>query len=215
METQTLVIDYDDIAIEELIKYHKSDDKRYRKLKSNAQFRRDVDTVITIPRAVTNTSQLSNFRKLNYEPLQYDLLGCSSVKIGYTSKYRLIFEEFDGGSTSNSLRSTNTMATNKNTTVPFRPVHPTEIIRDEIKARAMTQKELAQRMGMQAPNLMRLLKGENITTSIARKRESALSIPADFWMRLQAQYDRGAKAVAARTKPSRQPSPSKVSFPSR
>lgn len=84
-------------------------------------------------------------------------------------------------------------------TTPYRPVHPSEIIKDEIKARSMTQKELAERMGMLAPNVTRLLKGENITLSIAAKLESALGIPADFWMRLQTQYDKDVKTIADRT----------------
>lgn len=92
----------------------------------------------------------------------------------------------------------NIMATNNINTAPFRAVHPAEIIKDEIKARSMTQKEFAERMGMLAPNVTRLLKGENITVSIANKLESALGIPADFWMRLQAQYDKDVKAIAAR-----------------
>lgn len=92
----------------------------------------------------------------------------------------------------------NIMATNEIHTTPFRAVHPTEIIKDELKARSMSRKELAERMGMQAPNVTRLLKGENITTSIARKLEAALDIPADFWMRLQTQYDRDVESVAAR-----------------
>ena len=90
------------------------------------------------------------------------------------------------------------MATNETNFTPFKAVHPAEIIKDEIKARAMTRKELAERMGMQAPNVTRLLKGENITASIARKLEDALDIPADFWMRLQTQYDKDVKAVAIR-----------------
>ena len=92
----------------------------------------------------------------------------------------------------------NTMATNDTNNTPFRAVHPSEIIKDEIKARSMTQKELAERMGMQAPNVTRLLKGENITASIAQKLEDALGIPADFWMRLQTQYDRDIKDIAVR-----------------
>lgn len=92
----------------------------------------------------------------------------------------------------------NTMATNETHTTPFRAVHPAEIIKDEIKARSMTQKELAERMGMKAPNMTRLLKGENITASIAQKLENALGIPADFWMRLQTQYDKDVKAIAVR-----------------
>lgn len=92
----------------------------------------------------------------------------------------------------------NTMATNETHNAPFRAVHPAEIIKDELKARSMTQKELAERMGMQAPNVTRLLKGENITASIAQKLEDALGIPADFWMRLQTQYDRDVKDIAVR-----------------
>lgn len=92
----------------------------------------------------------------------------------------------------------NIMATNETHSTPFRAVHPAEIIKDEFKARGMTQKELAERMGMQASNLSRLLKGENITASIAQKLEDALEIPADFWMRLQTQYDKDMKSVAVR-----------------
>ena len=92
----------------------------------------------------------------------------------------------------------NIMATNETHSTPFRAVHPAEIIKDEFRARGMTQKELAERMGMQASNLSRLLKGENITTSIAQKLEKALGIPADFWMRLQTQYDKDVKSVAVR-----------------
>ena len=92
----------------------------------------------------------------------------------------------------------NIMATNETHFTPFRAVHPTEIIKEEIKARSMTQKELAERMGMQAPNVTRLLKGENITTSIAQKLEDALGIPADFWMRLQTQYERDVKDISTR-----------------
>lgn len=91
-----------------------------------------------------------------------------------------------------------TMATNETHNTPFRAVHPAEIIKDELKARSMTQKELAERMGMQAPNVTRLLKGENITASIAQKLEDALGIPADFWMRLQTQYDKDVKDIAVR-----------------
>ena len=97
MNNHTIIIEYADIAIEELITYHKSDDKRYKKLKSNATFLNDLDCVMAILRTVTNTSELSWHKKLNYEPLKYGLSGYSSVRIGFTSKYRLLFEEFDGG----------------------------------------------------------------------------------------------------------------------
>lgn len=84
MKDQTLIIEYADIAIEELITYHKSDDKRYKKLKSHRTFLDDLDGVMAILRAITNTSELSRFRKLHYEPLKYGLSGYSSVRIGFT-----------------------------------------------------------------------------------------------------------------------------------
>lgn len=96
-EKQTLAIEFADEELEALILYHKSDDRRYRKLKSNATFLKDLDGVMAILRTVTSTSDLAFFRKLNYEKLSHDLSGLSSVRIGFKSKYRLIFEEFDGG----------------------------------------------------------------------------------------------------------------------
>ena len=96
------------------------------------------------------------------------------------------------------MKLMNIMATNETHSTPFRAVHPAEIIKDEFKARGMPQKELAERMGMQPSNLSRLLKGENITASIAQKLEEALEIPADFWMRLQTQYDKDVKSIAVR-----------------
>lgn len=96
-EKQTLAIEFADEELEALIRYHKSNDKRYRRLKSNSTFLKDLDSVMAILRTITNTSELAAFGRLNYEKLSHDLSGLSSVRIGFKSKYRLIFEEFDGG----------------------------------------------------------------------------------------------------------------------
>lgn len=97
MRDQTLIIEYADIAIKEVITYHKSDDKRYRKLNGNKTFWQDLDRVMARIRGATNTSDLVHHASLHYEKLKYDKSGLSSVRIGYNTKYRLIFEEFDGG----------------------------------------------------------------------------------------------------------------------
>ncbi len=97
MNDHTIIIEYADIAIEEVITYHKSDDKRYRKLKGNKTFWQDLDKVMARIRAATNTSDLELYASLHYEKLKYDKTGQSSVRIGYNTKYRLIFEEFDRG----------------------------------------------------------------------------------------------------------------------
>lgn len=97
MEEKTLVIEYEDAELEALIIKHKCNDKRYRKLKGNASFWRDLDKVMGLLRIAHNTSELAYFKVLHYEKLKYDRSGQSSVRIGYNSKFRLIFEEFDGG----------------------------------------------------------------------------------------------------------------------
>ena len=81
---------------------------------------------------------------------------------------------------------------------PFATVHPTEIIKDELKARGLSQRELAARMEMQPSNLSRFLKGENITPAIAAKLEMALDIPAEIWLNMQAQYEKDLKAITLR-----------------
>ena len=91
------------------------------------------------------------------------------------------------------------MATINKRFVPIEAVHPTELIKDELKARGMQRKELAERLGMKAPNLSRFLSAkENITPSMALKLEEALGIPADYWMNLQLSYERDVEAIRQR-----------------
>lgn len=92
-----IVVEYKDEELRLLIETGKSDDKRYKKLKSNKAFLRDLQMVMALIRPVDNVAELGRFKKLNYEHLHHDYEGYSSVRIGFTSKYRLIFEEFDSG----------------------------------------------------------------------------------------------------------------------
>lgn len=91
------------------------------------------------------------------------------------------------------------MATNSDFNgLPFATAHPAEIIKDELRARGMTRKEFAGRMGMLAPNVSRMLKGEDVTAPMAARLEAALGIPAEHWLALQAQYDRDVRLIAER-----------------
>lgn len=91
------------------------------------------------------------------------------------------------------------MATIKSNFTPIDAIHPTELILDELKARGMKRKELAERLGMKASNLSRFLRSkENITSSMARKLEDAFGIPADYWMDLQLSYERDVEAIRQR-----------------
>ncbi len=83
--------------------------------------------------------------------------------------------------------------------VPFIATHPTEMIKDEIKERGMSQKELAERLGMQASNVSRMIREkETITSALAAKLETALGIKSSFWLNAQAEYDKDTLAVEQR-----------------
>lgn len=83
--------------------------------------------------------------------------------------------------------------------IPVEPIHPSELIKDELKARGMQRKELAERLGMKAPNLSRFFSAkEDITPSMALKLEEAFGISADYWMGLQLSYKRDLDAIRQR-----------------
>ncbi len=92
-----MIIEFEDEELKILISTHNSTDKRYKKLKSNMTFLRDLDKVMLILRSTKNVDELGKYQQLHYEKLRYELSGKSSVRIGYTSKYRLIFEELENG----------------------------------------------------------------------------------------------------------------------
>lgn len=77
-----------------------------------------------------------------------------------------------------------------NKTIPGSPTHPGFLIKEEIEAREMKQKDLATAMGISVTVLSELINGRrNVTAGIALKLEKALDIPAIFWMDYQAQHD--------------------------
>lgn len=92
-----MIIEFEDEELKILISTHNSTDKRYKKLKSNMTFLRDLDKVMLILRSTKVVADLAKYQQLHYEKLKYELSGKSSVRIGYTSKYRLIFEEIENG----------------------------------------------------------------------------------------------------------------------
>ncbi len=81
------------------------------------------------------------------------------------------------------------MATNTNPIIPAVATHPGSVLKKELEARGIKQKDFAEVIGMPAPNLSELIKGKrNITESIAFKLEEVLGIPFQNWMNLQNRY---------------------------
>jgi addiction module HigA family antidote len=69
-------------------------------------------------------------------------------------------------------------------------IHPGEMIKDEIVARGLTQKELAQQMGVSYTVFNEVLNGKRpVTTEYALLLEAALGIDANIWIGLQTSYN--------------------------
>ena len=72
----------------------------------------------------------------------------------------------------------------------FCPTHPGEILKDEIEYRGISQKRLAEQMGMSYSVINEILNGHRPLTEInALLFEAALGVEADTLMRLQLKYN--------------------------
>ncbi len=69
-------------------------------------------------------------------------------------------------------------------------IHPGEIIKDEIRARGITQRELAEQMGVSYTVFNEILNAKRpVTTEYALLLEAALGTDANIWLGLQADYN--------------------------
>lgn len=78
-----------------------------------------------------------------------------------------------------------------NDITPAYPVHPGDILGEELKSRGISQKSFAEGVGMQATHLSALIHGvRSFTPAVAEKIASGLEgIPAEFWMKMQESYN--------------------------
>ena len=69
-------------------------------------------------------------------------------------------------------------------------IHPGETIFDLLEDRGITQKELAQRIGVSEAFLSDVIHGKkDISKGLAKGLEYAFGVPGSFWLNLQANYD--------------------------
>lgn len=69
-------------------------------------------------------------------------------------------------------------------------IHPGEIIKDEIMARGITQKKLAEQMGVPYTVFNEILNCKRpVSTEYALLLEAALGIDANIWLGLQSDYN--------------------------
>ena len=73
---------------------------------------------------------------------------------------------------------------------PFEPTHPGEIIKDEIEFRDVTQKALAEKMGVNYTIVNDVINGKrSVNIKFAILCEAALGIPANMLINMQRDYD--------------------------
>lgn len=69
-------------------------------------------------------------------------------------------------------------------------IHPGEMIKDEIMARGLTQKEVARQMGVSYTVFNEILNGKRpVTTEYALLLEAVLGTDAHIWIGLQQDYN--------------------------
>ena len=74
--------------------------------------------------------------------------------------------------------------------LPSEPIHPGEILKDELVARGISQRKFAALIGVSYSVLNEVINGKRpITTEYALKIEAATGINAEFWRGLQSDYD--------------------------
>ena len=75
----------------------------------------------------------------------------------------------------------------------FKPnyaVHPGILLREEIEALNLTQKEVSEKAGISKTTVNEIIKGKRgINAEIAVRLESVLESPARFWLNAQSLYD--------------------------
>jgi len=73
---------------------------------------------------------------------------------------------------------------------PSKPIHPGELLKVEIESRGISQKKLAERMGMSYTVLNEVLNCKRaVTTEYALLFEAALGIEAGMWISIQSDYN--------------------------
>ena len=72
---------------------------------------------------------------------------------------------------------------------PDYAVYPGEVLAYELELRGMSQQELAKRTGLSPKHIVAVMKAKSaITPETAIKLERALGMPADYWLKLESQF---------------------------
>ena len=92
------------------------------------------------------------------------------------------------------------MATRNENATPWIAIHPGTILKYEIEERGMSQKNLADKIGMRPSHLNEIIKGKRaITIAVADKIEDVLGIPSVSLVNMQNQYEHDKNVLERRS----------------
>ncbi len=73
---------------------------------------------------------------------------------------------------------------------PIYPVHPGDVLAEELEVRGLTGADLARALHVPANRIYQLLAGKrSMTADTAVRLQKWLGVEAEFWLALQAQYE--------------------------
>ena len=73
---------------------------------------------------------------------------------------------------------------------PFRPVHPGELLKDELEYRHLSQKAVAKQIGLPYTAFNEILNSKRpVTTDFAMIMEAALGVSSGLLLRMQTDYN--------------------------
>lgn len=87
-----------------------------------------------------------------------------------------------------------------NSQIPVVATHPGELLKDELKERGLSQKQLSEMTGVKASVISETISGKRaMSLNFAVALDKALDIPAELWLNLQTQYDLDVAGIAKRS----------------
>ena len=73
---------------------------------------------------------------------------------------------------------------------PFRPIHPGELLKDELEYRRLSQKAVAKQLGLPYTAFNEILNSKRpVTTDFAMIMEAALGVSSGLLLRMQTDYN--------------------------
>jgi addiction module HigA family antidote len=82
---------------------------------------------------------------------------------------------------------------------PIIATHPGELLRDELRERGLSQKQLSKMTGIKASVISDTIAGKRaVSLNVAVALEKALGISAEMWLNLQTQYNLDSAGISKR-----------------